>query len=1182
MVALPMLEVVRSNRLERLVERLAQRLDAEPLADPMRVETIAVPSRGMERWLAQRLSQRLGASDARGGICAHVEFPFPAKIVRQLLDAVEGEGGPAHLDAGLDAGPAAGPSEGESKWEPDAMTWAVLAGLAELIEQREFAPLARYLGGGAESLRAAVNPRAYAIARAIAASFDRYALHRPYLVRALVDPKARPALADFGAREDDMWQGPLWRSLAARLGGKSFASRLFDARKRLHAAKISPELLPARVSIFGLAALPAAQLEALDALSRHVPVSLYLLAPSEAYWADIRSRREQLRALGSKSSTIDPADLARVEGHPLLASLGTVARDFQVVLERSVENYQDHGVFEDPVELFEDAGAAPTMLAQLQSDILQLRNRGAAVVDARGLDLHAPPATVAADDHSIEIHACHGDLRQVQVLRDRLLALFEENPSLEARDVLVISPDIERFAPLIPAVFEPASAPTAGSSRLARLPVFVADRSLAVSNPVAAAMLDLLALVGERVSAPALLDFLANEVVRMRFDIEADEIEQVRGWVEAAGARWGIDAEDRASFDQPAQYAFTWAFALDRLALGVAMADPTQSGERGEDETPPDFEGRLPFDDLEGSAVDLFARFTVFCERLFEVCRSLRTPRQLDEWGQALYEAVDGLFATPEGRRWWALDLRRELDEMLADAGEFEIPIELAVVRKRLEERLSRGRGAVGHHTGAITFCAMAPMRSVPHPVVCLLGMSDGAFPRESRRQDFDLLARRPHLGDPNPRDEDRFLLLEAILAARARMIITYEGRDAQRNEALPPAVPIAELIDQLERAFRVEGEHGRETSVRAHLVTEHALDLDDPRYYDAQRQSPGLDLRRFDAAGAEVARARRSRSAQGWSAPRRAPLEGREMPKELELDRFIKDLSDPARAYLRYGLDVRLPYDDEGLQAREPVEVKGLDRWRLTRAQLDAQLESWLGARTASDDAALLQARGLLPPGPPGRAALRSIEAGLRDCLARLKMPIDSAAVRDRIRSEVRRVEIDGLLLSGHVWIDDGTRQLVVDTNEDSGKLRLQSWIAHLFACASASGPAGLPTHVGADKGAYVWPPCTPSEARAQLEVWVRAWRSAARSPLAFAPKTAWSCVAAEASAGDERVPEAAIGEFEGNNYAGGERDKPEFVFVWGKVPTLEAFVDETDFLAQARALFEPAARAAREAEEA
>ena len=58
-----------------------------------------------------------------------------------------------------------------------------------------------------------------------------------------------------------------------------------------------------------------------------------------------------------------------------------------------------------------------------------------------------------AGDDSVQVHSCYGRARQVEVLRDAILHLLADDPTLEPRDVIVMCPDIETFAPLVHATF---------------------------------------------------------------------------------------------------------------------------------------------------------------------------------------------------------------------------------------------------------------------------------------------------------------------------------------------------------------------------------------------------------------------------------------------------------------------------------------------------------------------------------------------------------------------------------------------------------------------------------------------------------------------------------------------------------------------------------------------------------
>ena len=156
------------------------------------------------------------------------------------------------------------------------------------------------------------------------------------------------------------------------------------------------------------------------------------------------------------------------------------------------------------------------------------------------------------EDESIQVHACHGRARQVEVLRDAVLHLLEDDPTLEPRDIIVMCPDIEKFAPLIQATFGGHDLNEDGGPSPSRsLEVRLADRSLRQTNPVLGVLAEVLELAPARVTATEVLDLAGREPVRRRFGFDDDDLSRLEDWVDGACVRWGLDAEHRARSSSP-------------------------------------------------------------------------------------------------------------------------------------------------------------------------------------------------------------------------------------------------------------------------------------------------------------------------------------------------------------------------------------------------------------------------------------------------------------------------------------------------------------------------------------------------------------------------------------------------------------------------------------------------------
>ncbi|HZD43500.1 MAG TPA: exodeoxyribonuclease V subunit gamma, partial [Methanomicrobiales archaeon] len=123
--------------------------------------------------------------------------------------------------------------------------------------------------------------------------------------------------------------------------------------------------LPRRVSLFGISYLPPFHLHLIEGLSHLIEVNVFLLNPCREYWGDIASNRDIRRIVsGTKPPDMSPEELYLEKGNSLLASMGTMGRDFFDLL--TTFHCEEVPIFEDP--------GNGSLLASIQSDILNLRD----------------------------------------------------------------------------------------------------------------------------------------------------------------------------------------------------------------------------------------------------------------------------------------------------------------------------------------------------------------------------------------------------------------------------------------------------------------------------------------------------------------------------------------------------------------------------------------------------------------------------------------------------------------------------------------------------------------------------------------------------------------------------------------------------------------------------------------
>ncbi|HVM00147.1 MAG TPA: exodeoxyribonuclease V subunit gamma [Egibacteraceae bacterium] len=1004
------LRIHRAERADRLVDALAGVL-AEAPPDPFTPDLVAVPTRGIERWLAQELSLRLGAGGGLDGVCANVEFPFPATVVGRAL-AVAGA-------VGADADP----------WVPSRLVWPLLEVIDAHLGEEWLGPLRTHLGGRPNDADPTRRNRRFAAARHIADLFDRYAVHRPRMLCAWAED--RDVDADGAALDADaVWQAHLWRLVRRRLPAASPAERLAQAAAALAAGTRVPDL-PDRIAVFGLTALPASYLRVLGALAAH-EVHLFLLHPSPALWAAVAA------TLGGAPRPVVRRDEDPTSGlarNPLLASWGRDAREMQLVVSSGPAPVDDHL----------PAGRTPpgTLLARLQADVRADRpppgRPVAGADDARAL--------LEPGDRSVQVHACHGRTRQVEVLRDAILHLLADDSELEPRDIVVMCPDIEAYAPIVQAVFgvPPAAGDRAGTPRLPDVRVKLADRAIRQTNPLLRVVADVLDRADGRLTASEVLDLASREPVRRRFGFDDAALTRLETWVAAAQVRWGLHAGHRAAFDLGGVEANTWRAGLNRILLGVTTAD---DGGRL-------VEGTAPLDDVEGTEVDLAGRLAELVDRLDEAVTALQGPQTVDQWAAALALTANLLAATAEADRWQRLQLDRLLDDLRGQSAGSEVALALPEARVLLGDRLQGRPSRANHRTGDLTVCTLVPMRSVPHRVVCLLGMDDGAFPRRTVPDGDDLLDRTPRVGDRDLRTEDRQLLLDALLAAGDALVVTYTGRDERTNDQRPPAVPVGELLDTIDATVRTGD--GKAASER--VGVDHPL-----QPFDARNFTPGALGRAgpwgFDHVSLAGARAR----AVGATPERgflEGPLEGWEPARTLELDELVTFLGNPVKAFLRRRLDISLPRAGDEPSDAIPVELSPLERHGVGERLLTARLA---GVDEAAWTAAEL-ARGVLPPGALADRALAPIRADVDAIIEAARAAVAERAGDRGAAVGVLPVHValpGGRTLVGTVAGVHGQVILAVQYARLGPKHRLAAWARLLAATAAAPDRAFCAVTVG------------------------------------------------------------------------------------------------------------------------
>ncbi len=896
----PGLITLHGNRAEWLADAVLDWLDQRPLA-PLESEIVLVQSNGVAEWFKM-------AQAARAGICAATQVELPARFLWRSYRQVLGAGAVPPRSA-VDKSP---------------LTWRLLQLLPTLIAEPGFEPVAGFLRGNEPD-------RLWQLAGRLADLFDQYQVYRSDWLGDWANGNDRVQGAAGRVTPlppDQRWQALLWRAVLNGLDDEARAAIRPQIHQRalevLRSGQPAAMALPRRVVLFGMTHMPLPVLELVSAIARTSQVLIAFPNPCRFHWADAMDGREllaqarryqPLRRNVALASV--PLEQLHAHAHPLLAAWGRQGRDFVRQLDAFDEAAAALQLPAMPrADLFgeDDAPDAP-LLVQVQNrirDLVPLAEHSARVL--------------APSDRSIAFHSAHSALREVEVLHDQLLQMLADPPGgapIAPRDIVVMVPNIEDFAPAIRAVF--GQVPR-GDARF--IPWGIADLSAGASHPLVGALDWLLRLPQQRCTLSELRDLLDVPAIAARFGLAADEVAQLSGWMEGAGIRWGLDAPQRTALDLAACGTQNTALAgLERMLLGYAAGSAT-------------FAGIEAWDEVGGLEADLAGALAALTTRLTQWAALASTSATPAEWAERFRALMaDFARAVDDGDRQVLQALHAALADWLAacDAADFNAPVALDIARAAWMQALDEPQPAQRFRAGGVTFCTLLPLRAIPFEVVCLLGMNDGDYPRRSPRSDFDLMAlpgmARP--GDRSRQGDDRQLMLEALLSARRALLVSWTGRSVRDNSEQPPSVLVAQLRDYLASGWGADAVAAR--------TTEHPLQAFSRQYFEGDA-GWFTYAREWRAVHEAPDAAALPDSDSGSALPHAEPAR----PATLaQLGRFLRH---PARAFLRERLAVVFEAPEDAVADDESFLVAGLDKH-----QIAEEIGAALDARAALGDPAAL-----------------------------------------------------------------------------------------------------------------------------------------------------------------------------------------------------------------------------------
>lgn len=670
----------------------------------------------------------------------------------------------------------------------------------------------------------------------------------------------------YGLESKKEWQQDLIRML----GYRHFSDQMLEE-----------SLLPDEVHLFCIDEMPKKAWNFF--IGQKENVSIYHFSPCRMYWDDLYTDRER-RNFARKwrnASNFEEFESYLKETHPLLANWGKVGRE-TIRLFDELESQ----------EAYESEHGEKTLLYRLRQDLLDLETTGS---------VHVNPL-----DISMEIVAAGSSkLREVQILRDRLLSYFKKT-NADPADVLVLAPDIKTYASLIQFVFGE------------EMPQRIAPIEGLASNHFAQGLLLFFELAGGRWDADQVLELFENRAFREKQSISAEDLELFRGWMQGARVRGGWDKKQG-----------NWVDGLRRMLLGLAIL--------------------LPGDEIRNlnlGQAERLDRFFQLVQRLQKLSEPFQSSlkRTLNEWATLLNELARSLFLPQEREQ----ELLSSYLRKIYSAGEMfsESVFSWQLLRSLFVDACrSDADSYQAHLWQAVQFSSLQPGSIRPARAIFLLGMDGENFPRKQAAGSFDW-----ECPSPEPGDVDRYLLLQALFAAKEQFSISYCHISPEDGKTVEMALPIQELLQTVDLfySFKVPSE------------VYPALPFD-RKAFEPKSRTPSYSLADYRAA----LQAPEAKPAPFWP---RAEVDSRR--RQLDLLDLAACAKNPWKYFLQKTMGIYLQKDPlfSELRSRDfelPVYVKR----ELLFASLDRPISELLKEKAH-----------LLPPGAIGEGTRAQLEVTSRE----------------------------------------------------------------------------------------------------------------------------------------------------------------------------------------------------------
>lgn len=862
---------------------------------------------------------------------------------------------------------------------------------------------------------------------------------------------------DTGGSADEEWQAELWNLLEKKRRmkekGVGFPNKAELIRETADALRAGNTSVDHTLMFFNTGLLPLPALRMAQNAAESQNLIFYQTAVSEKRGGSFKNN--------------------------LLSAYGEEAVGMDVLLDKLNGKVQDE---------FSEASKNSETLAVIQESII--------------LDRELVPKSMP-DISGIEVHSCHTPMREIEVLHQFLLRRFEESTDLHPDDVLVMMPDIDAYKSIIHAVFgtEKEGSPS--------IPYHV-DYRRHSSETTTRSFLQLLDLADSRFQFSDVMDFIIEPVVHQSFDISESAVRRLKRWVEENNVMWGLNADHRKEEEQPGTASQTWQSAVRRGWSGVVFGDSSDSYENG---------SALHFSDIQGQDMEeVWAEFSHIMAHFEKLNKAIKPKKTTADWCALMEGEIDYFFSSDSGVYEEKSNIRTALDAVRDEskAAGFERCISYSMFRSHLRSLLDRQNASPAQFTRGVTFSSMVPVRSIPAKIVALIGLNESEFPRKLRNTDFDLMDSDPRIFERNPKNQDRSMFLESVLASEIFHYCSYIGRSRTDNESIPPSPIVSEWLATL---ADLSGKKPEDILIEEPL---HSFSAENYR----QRRS-------FSKTDYLTAKKLFEQTARFNGLFQRSKNYEENIPNQLTVSKLSRYISNPLKAYFKEHFNPDLSGMEE---LKEEFDLTALEKHKLFERVFGWRLQG----QTTEVISVVLRESGIIPIGWQG-------ELIVRDLIQSVDTAVESVSHKQidlSLFNVELAIDVDGVMVEGEFLSYSTDRFLDITPSSEAGDKFLRSWIKHLAAQCSRVFPEKNSWFVcELKKGSPKWFMFKPvSNPGSELKRIISLYQRGLKMPLYIFPNASYEYGKHEAQKKSNPLRKARV-TFEGSDYAPYAENRDPFV---------------------------------------